>query len=99
MCRCGIRRYQGNFLGDEKFVARMCALAEPQRATSREVPRAQRRQTQRSIKHYLAHGIQRDHAILAAYREGQHTRTDIATTLGLSISRISRIIRQSEDGT
>ena len=84
------------YLGDAAFVARMQALAEPVRASSREVPRAQLRMVKRSIKQFMEDHESRDDAIVAAYREGQHTLTDIANTLGLSISRISRIVRRSE---
>ena len=84
------------FLGNEKFVARMCALAEPRRASAKEVPRAQLRMTKRLIKEYVERFDDRDEAIIAAYRQGQHTMTDIANTLGLSISRVSRIVKKSE---
>lgn len=84
------------YLGDADFVERMRALAEPAGATSKEVPRSQRRVVKRSIKQFLDSGEARDDAIVAAYREGQHTLTAIADTLGLSISRISRIVRSAE---
>ena len=84
------------FLGNDEFVTRMCALAEPSRATSKEVPRAQLRLMKRSIEEFIARFEDRDDAIIAAYREGQHTMTDIADAFKLSISRISRIVRSSE---
>ena len=65
------------YLGDEDFVERMQALAEPQRATAREVPKAQRRKN-RSLPQWLAGCGSREEALYKAYTES-----------GLSISAIA----------
>ena len=81
------------FLGSEAFAKRMQAKAGA--GSAREVPRAQRLPAARALKHYFK-SMQRDEAILQAYREGGHTQTVIAETTGLSVSRISRVIAREE---
>lgn len=86
------------YLGDESFIQRMQALLEPERAESVEVPRIQRRAALKSIKAYLdAHG--RNKAMVKACREGGHTLSAIAQEVGLSASRVSRIISAWEGMT
>ena len=83
------------YLGDDSFVERMQALVDPQRAASSEVPRAQRRQAV-TLKQCLARGEPRERAMLRAYAEGAATMTGIARELGLSVSRVSRLIARAE---
>lgn len=83
------------YLGDERFVEKMQAKGES-RDTAREIPRAQRRGKPRPLDDYLSHRGGRDEGIMQAYREGGYTQTAIARALGLSVSRISRVIRARE---
>jgi len=84
------------YLGDDDFVARMLALAEPSRAGAIEVLRAQRRGVSPGLQQWLQHGPTRDQAIWRADRESGLPMTAIAAELGLSISRVSRVIAREE---
>jgi len=83
------------FLGDKKFIeeARGKDAAKPE---SREIPRAHRRSQGKALHWYLKRGSARDAGIVAAYLEGGHTQTAIAEATGLSVSRVSRLIKQHE---
>lgn len=92
--RCGLRRQV--FLGDEAFVARALAHAgSTGRVPSSEVPKAQRRQPL-SLRSMLEAGMDRDSALHAAYTAGGATMRQLAQTLGLSVSRVSRLIAAVE---
>ncbi len=82
------------YLGDQDFVERMQAKLEPARAQSKEIPLQQRRARVWPLKHYLANAAGRDAGILAAVREGHYSLTAIANEVGLSLSRVSRIVRR-----
>jgi REP element-mobilizing transposase RayT len=86
------------YLGDEGFVTRMLVLAEPLRANAVEVPRTQRGRAVRSLQQWLHECATRDQAIWRAYRESGLHMSDIAAELGLSVSRISRLIAREERG-
>lgn len=83
------------FLGDEAFVARMQARAEPMRRESKEVPRAQRR-VAADLDRFMRESHSRDEAVCRAHFEGGMTMSDIASKLGLSVSRVSRLIARAE---
>lgn len=87
------------FLGDDDFVARMLAMAEPSQAQSVDVPRAHRteqRRIQRSLDQWFQECPTRERAVWCAYtRSGLHM-TEIARTIGLSVSRVSRLIAEEE---
>jgi DNA-directed RNA polymerase specialized sigma24 family protein len=83
------------YLGDEAFVDRMQALADPRRSAAREVPKAQRRRA-RSLAQWLAQCASREEALYLAYTEGGLSMTAIAADIGLSVSRVSRLIAQVE---
>lgn len=84
------------FLGGPEFVERMQALADPDKAKSKDIPRNQRRTQPRPIQYYLDHNKHRDAGIVAAVHDGQHSMTDIAAALKLSVSRVSRIVKKLE---
>lgn len=84
------------FLGSPEFVERMQALADPDQTKAKDIPRNQRRTQPKPIQHYLEHNKHRDAGIIAAVRDGQHTMTDIAAALDLSVSRVSRIVKELE---
>jgi REP element-mobilizing transposase RayT len=79
------------FLGGPEFVERMLALVDLDKATAKDIPRHQRHVPSKPIQYYLEKNKDRDAGILAAVRDGQHSMTDIAIALDLSVSRISRI--------
>lgn len=84
------------FLGGPEFVERMQALVDLDPAAAKDIPRNQRRAPPKPIQYYLDNNKDRDAAIIAAVREGQHSMTGIAATLNLSVSRVSRIVKKSE---
>jgi REP element-mobilizing transposase RayT len=83
------------YLGDEVFVERMQALAEPQRTSARDIPKAQRR-TGRSLADWLASCESREEALHKAYTQSGLRMSAIAAELGLSVSRVSRLIARAE---
>ena len=87
---------QQMYLGDQNFVDRMQARINPARANSKEISQRQRRSMDKPIQHYLDRNKNRDAGMMAAARDGQHSLTAIANVVGLSVSRVSRIVRRAE---
>jgi putative transposase len=87
------------YLGDEAFVERMQAQADrPGPITVREVPKRQRT-APRSIEDWLRRAdLSREQTLRNAHTEGGYTMSAIAQELGLSVSRISRLIARAEAG-
>ena len=87
------------YLGDEQFIERMQALvtAPSSRgaARSRDVPRAQRLQPV-SLAQWLQRSASREQALHSAYTRSGLSMTSIAQELGLSVSRVSRLIAKAE---
>ncbi len=83
------------YLGDESFVERMQALAEPRNSTDRDIPRAQRRKS-RTLAQWLASCENREEALSSAHTESALSMSAIARQLGLSVSRVSRLITRAE---
>jgi AraC-like DNA-binding protein len=83
------------YLGDEAFVARMQSLADPRRVAANQVPKRQR-SAPHSLKHWLAICETREEALSRAFREGGLSMTAMAQELGLSVSRVSRLITRAE---
>lgn len=50
----------------------------------------------KQIRHYLDRNKDRNAGMVAAARCGQHSLTAIARAIGLSVSRVSRIVRRAE---
>ena len=89
------------YLGDEDFVVRRQARLAPDRAPSAEVPKAQRiapalLQSAKPYQDCLAECGNRDQALCLAYRECGITMPALAGGLGLSVSRVSRLIAAAE---
>ncbi len=84
------------YLGDEEFIAQVHGKGGTTSSESREIPRAHRRQQGKPLSSYVKEGGARDTGIVAAYFEGGHTQTAIANALGLSVSRVSRLIGRHE---
>ncbi|HEV8259768.1 MAG TPA: transposase [Burkholderiales bacterium] len=83
------------YLGDEAFVERMQALAEPQNSADRDIPRAQRSKP-RSLAQWLGNCTTREEALYRAHTESALSMSAIARELGLSVSRVSRLIARAE---
>ena len=85
------------YLGDEAFVERMQAHADQHGAIrTREVPQKQRA-APTSIDHWVRHTDgPLEQALRGAHIEGGHTMSAIALELGLSVSRVSRLISRAE---
>jgi REP element-mobilizing transposase RayT len=99
----GVSLWQGNltaqiFLGDGRFVARMQALASVGQSQTTEIPRAQRLPSL-SLPQCLEHcGGRRAQALRMAHVEGGLTMSSLAREIGLSVSRVSRLIAAAERG-
>jgi putative transposase len=89
---------QQMYLGDEAFVLRMQALASDRAVSNKEIPKVQRA-SPKTLQDWLALMPSRDEAIVAAHRHSQLSMSDIARDLGLSVSRVSRIIARAQDQT
>ena len=85
------------FLGDEAFVARMQALASPARRAAVDVPNAQRK-SPCTWQDCLKLAPDRADALRMAYCQCGITMTELAKELGLSVSRISRLIAAAGRG-
>lgn len=86
------------FLGDEDFVQRMQALAEPERKASRAIPKKQRHPPLTWQQCLLRCGGDRNRALATAYRQAGTTMTTLAGHTGLSVSHVSRLIALAEKG-
>jgi putative transposase len=84
------------YLGDRRFVERMRSKSGSDQPNARKVPRAQRVAPKQRLSAYLARRRDRDSGIADAYRIGGYTMTAIADHVGLSISQVSRVIRNVE---
>jgi REP element-mobilizing transposase RayT len=84
------------YLGDAEFVERMRSRAEPRRAGARETPKAQRSRPI-TLKQWLATCDSREQALYRAHTESGLSMTAIARELGLSVSRVSRLIARTEE--
>jgi REP element-mobilizing transposase RayT len=86
---------QDIYLGDDAFVSNVLQRAGVVARSSTDIPAAQRRVPKSALK--PARGsADRDDAINIAYRQDGMTMTAIAAAVGLSVSRISRIVRKRE---
>ncbi len=84
------------YLGDEAFVQRMQAQAEPARLAATAVPKAQRVAAGSWDQHLRLSRGDRDAALFSAYRSGGFTMTRLAALTGLSVSHVSRLIAGRE---
>lgn len=90
--RCASR----SIFGDEAFVERMQALAEPRNSTDEDIPKIQRRKS-RTLAQWLENCANREQALHDANTQSAMTMSAIARELGLSISRVSRLIAGAEE--
>lgn len=83
------------YLGDEGFIERMQDLVEPSKSIDAEIPKAQRQKV-RPLAHWLASCESREDGLYQAHTAGAISMTAIAKELGLSVSRVSRLIARVE---
>lgn len=81
------------YLGGPDFVERMQALIEQDASKTKDIPRMQRHAAAKPIDYYLKRNKDRDAGIREAIAKGQHSMTDVGKVLGLTVSRISRIVK------
>jgi putative transposase len=85
------------YLGDSAFVKRMQTKSRLNQSKARKLPKAKRSiASKQQLQAYLARRPDRDSGIADAYRKGGCTMTAIADHVGLSVSQVSRIIRNVE---
>jgi putative transposase len=84
------------YLGDEAFVERMQARAEPQRVAHKGIPKAQRLRPLTLQECVALCDGDRSRALHMAYREAGMTMTALAEQTGLSVSHVSRLIASAE---
>ena len=84
------------YLGDEAFVERMQALAEPRNSTDSDIPKIQRRKS-RTLAQWLQSCQNREQALYNTHAHSAMTMSAIARELGLSISRVSRLSARAEE--
>jgi putative transposase len=83
------------FLGDAQFVERMQALMATPRVDDRDIPKPQRRPA-KPLSDWLAQAASREEGLYLAHVQGGLSMTEIAQGLGLSVSRVSRLIARVE---
>jgi len=84
------------YLGDEAFVERMQALAEPRNSTDIDIPKIQR-QKSRTLAQWLQSCENREQALYNAHTHSAMIMGAIAASkLELPISRVSRLIARAE---
>lgn len=83
------------YLGDAAFVDRMQLQVEPPRAAARDIPRTQRGKPL-TLGQWLTRCESRDEALYRAHVESGLSMSAIAAALGLSVSRVSRLIARGE---
>ena len=80
------------YLGSNHFVEEMLGMIGEERSLS-EIPSAQRRPVPKSLVYYEGKSLDRDSAIVLAYKSGGYSMKDIGDYFGLHYSRVSRIIK------
>lgn len=85
------------YLGDAAFIERMQALMEKDISSAKNIPRGQRAAQSKPIDYYLQRNKDRDTGIREAVIKGQHSMTEVGKALGLTVSRISRIVEAGNE--
>lgn len=86
---------QQMYLGNDAFVERMQARASAKDLASTQVPRPHRKPP-RDVNHWLAHDGPRDEVLRRVHVEGGISMTALASSLGLSVARVSQLIAKAE---
>ena len=83
------------YLGDDSFVARMQSMAKEDRLKAVDIPKGQRHPT-KALGDWLRDATSREEGMFNAFALGGYTMTAIAEAVGLSVSRVSRLIGKVE---
>lgn len=86
---------QQMYLGDDEFIERMQSRASPGRRHSPGIPVVQR-SSPWTLDQWRQHSSTLADAVTGAYRESGMTMTSIASSLSVSVSTVSRMIRARE---
>jgi putative transposase len=84
------------YLGDEAFVARMQATAQGSKGRATAKGAAKPGRSKASVAQWIKDSETREQGLLRAYTEGGLSMTAMADGLGLSVSRVSRLIARAE---
>lgn len=84
------------YLGDDEFVRSLQDAADHASLQSREVPKAQRRIKNATLTQWMAQSGDRGEALWHAHTESGITMTALANELGISVARVSQLIRRHE---
>lgn len=79
------------FLGDEDFARKMQALIDDEHLIDGDIPK-QQRLVDKPLAARLELGTSREHGLYLAHKQGGKTITALAHELGLSVSRVSRLV-------
>jgi AraC-like DNA-binding protein len=74
----------------------MQALAATPSLHDKDIPKPQRLLTARPLRDWISQSASREEGLYLAHTQGGISMTAIATTLGLSVSRVSRLIALHE---
>ena len=85
------------YLSDAEFIERMQALMEKDTSSAKGIPRGQRAARAKPIDYYLQRNKDRHTGIREAVIKGQHSMTAVGKTLGVTVSRISRIVKAGNE--
>ena len=83
------------YLGDEEFVTRMQALAEPEKLNAQEVSTTHRREIS-SLATWLKETNSREEGAFNAYTKGGFKMREIAAELGVSLATVSLMVKRVE---
>lgn len=84
------------FLGDDEFVERMQAQMAAARKADKDIPRPQRLASHKPLQAWLDEAASREQGLFNAHTQAGLSMTYLANALGLSVSRVSRLIAQYE---
>lgn len=84
------------FLGDDNFVKQMQALMDGPRLSNKDIPKPQRLSPRKPLQRWLDEATSREQGLFHAHTLGGHAMTQLAEALGLSVSRVSRLIARYE---
>jgi hypothetical protein len=87
---------QDIYLGDDAFIEQTQERARRRESTTSEIPKAQRSRPKLAPQSFGS-GDARDESLRRAYVEGGMSMSEIAKAVGLSISRVSRLIARLEE--
>lgn len=84
------------FLGGEEFVERMQSQMTPAHKADKNIPKSHRLTTHKPLQAWLDEASSREEGLFNAHTQAGLSMTSLANSLGLSVSRISRLIAQFE---